>query len=74
VKGGRIILVDLFLKDNRIEPYDAAMFSLTMLLFTATGKTYTFSETEKLLGQCGFSKFERTAISNGSSLIQAIKK
>ena len=74
VKGGRIILVDLFLKDNRIEPYDAAMFSLTMLLFTATGKTYTFSETEKLLSQCGFTNFERSNLSQGSSIIQAVKK
>jgi ubiquinone/menaquinone biosynthesis C-methylase UbiE len=74
VKGGRIILVDLFLKDNRIEPYDAAMFSLTMLLFTATGKTYTFSESEKLLSQCGFSKFERSIITHGTSIIQAVKK
>jgi len=74
VKGGRIILVDLFLKDNRIEPYDAAMFSLTMLLYTATGKTYTFTETERLLRQCGFTKFERTIISHGTSMIQAVKK
>lgn len=74
VKGGRIILVDLFLKDSRTEPYNAALFSLTMLLFTATGKTYTFTETEKLLKQCGFGQFKRTPVKQGSAIIQAIKK
>jgi len=74
VKGGRIILVDLFLKDDRAEPYHAAMFSLTMLLFTATGKTYTFTETEKLLSQSGFTHCKRTNLKQGSAIIQAIKK
>ena len=73
-KGGRIVIVDLFLNDNRAGPYHAAMFSLTMLLFTATGRTYTFSETEKLLGQCGFANFKRFKLDQGSAIIQAVKK
>ena len=71
--GGRFILVDFFLKNNRTEPIDAALFSLTMLQFTATGRTYTFEETEKLLKKHGFSKFKRCGIGQGSSLIEAIK-
>jgi ubiquinone/menaquinone biosynthesis C-methylase UbiE len=71
--GGRIILVDLFLKDNRTEPIDAALFSLTMLLFTGTGRTYTFKETEKLLKKNGFGKFKRCELGQGSSVIEAIK-
>lgn len=71
--GGRLILVDLFLKDNRTEPFDAAMFSLTMLLFTATGRTYTFKETETLLKKIGFGKFKRCELGQGSSVIEAIK-
>ncbi|PIQ95508.1 MAG: methyltransferase, partial [Nitrospinae bacterium CG11_big_fil_rev_8_21_14_0_20_56_8] len=66
-KGGRLVLVDLFLKGNRTEPYDAALFSLTMLLFTRTGKTYTFSETEKLLKAAGYGRLIRRAIGKGSS-------
>ena len=73
-KGGRIVLVDLFLKDDRAGPYHAAMFSLTMLLFTATGRTYTFTETEKLLGQCGFVDCKRTSLKQGAAIIEAIKK
>ncbi|MBC8283243.1 MAG: methyltransferase domain-containing protein [Nitrospinae bacterium] len=71
--GGRLILVDLFLKNNRIEPFDATLFSLTMLLFTATGKTYTFKETENLLKKNGFGKFKRCELGQGSSAIEAIK-
>ena len=70
---GRFILVDLFLKNNRTEPPDAALFSLTMLLFTATGRTYTFEETEKLLKKNGFGKFTRFELGQGSSVIEAVK-
>ena len=71
--GGRLILVDYFLKKNLIEPFRAALFSLTMLLFTATGKTYTFEETENLLKKNGFGKLKRYELSQGCSVIEAIK-
>ena len=74
VSGGRLVIVDLFLKDNRYEPYDAAMFSLTMLLFTATGKTYTFNEIERLLKNVGFYKFKRFHLGKGNSIIEAVKR
>ena len=70
---GRIILVDLFLENNRTEPVDAALFSLTMLQFTATGRTYTFKETESLLKKNGFRKFNRCELGQGSSVIEAVK-
>lgn len=71
--GGRLILVDLFLNSSRTKPLDAALFSLTMLLFTARGKTYTFEETEKLLKKNGFGKFNRCKLGQGSSVIEAVK-
>jgi len=74
VKGGRFILVDLFLRENMTTPYDAALFSLTMLMFTATGKTYTFKETEALLKATGFDSFKRFPLTEGASLIEAVKK
>lgn len=73
-KGGRFILLDLFLRENKTEPYDAALFSLTMLMFTATGKTYTFKEAEALLKSAGFGSFKRFPLVEGSSLIEAVKK
>jgi len=74
VTGGRFILLDLFLRENMTEPYDAALFSLTMLMFTATGKTYTFKETEALLKSTGFGSFKRFPLVQGSSMIEAVKK
>jgi len=73
-KGGRFLLVDLFLNENKTEPYDAALFSLTMLMFTATGKTYTFKETETMLKKAGFGSIKRTSLTSGSSLLEAVKK
>ena len=73
-KAGRLILVDLFLKENRTEPYDAALFSLTMLMFTATGKTYTFKEAEALLKATGFGSIKRFSLDGGSSILEAVKK
>jgi SAM-dependent methyltransferase len=74
VPGGRFILVDLFLREDKTDPYDAALFSLTMLMFTATGKTYTFKETEALLKATGFASFKRFPLTEGTSLIEAVKK
>jgi len=74
VKGGRFILLDLFMSENMTEPYNAALFSLTMLMFTATGKTYSFKETEASLKAAGFGSFKRFPLTEGSSLIEAVKK
>ncbi len=71
--GGRLLIVDLFLNDDQTSPYNAALFSLTMLMYTRTGRTYTFRETEGMLKKLGFGKFKRFNIGKGSSLIEAIK-
>ena len=72
--GGRFILGDLFLDIDRLKPYNAALFSLTMLLYTASGRTYSFKETEYLLKESGFYKFKRYKMSKGNSIIEAFKK
>ena len=74
VPGGRFILADYFLKEDRTGPYKGALFSLTMLLFTETGKTYTYGEAEKMLRETGFHKFKRTALTDGNELLEAVKK
>ncbi len=74
IKGGRLAIVEFFINENKIEPYDAVMFSLTMLLYTATGKTYSYNETETLLKQTGFHKFKRIRLENSIGLLIAYKK
>ncbi len=73
-KTGRLVIVDLFMHKNKTTPYEAVCFSLTMLLFTETGKSYTFEECKVLLKATGFSAFKTFRIGNGSSLIEARKK
>ena len=71
--GGRIILYDYFLHDNKIKPYDAALFAVTMLLYTKTGKSYTSAETISLLKDTGFTRLKKINVGNGSSIIEGIK-
>jgi hypothetical protein len=74
VKGGRLVLVDFFHTRDATQPYEAALFGVTMLLFTATGKTYSYDETEKLLSQTGFHKFRRISLGEGTGMLVAFKK
>ena len=74
VSGGRLVLVDFFHTRDATQPYEAALFGVTMLLFTATGKTYSYEETEKLLSQTGFHKFRRTPLGEGTGMLVAFKK
>ena len=71
--GVGLIIVDLFLNTDLTQPYNAALFSLTMLMFTATGRTYSFNETETLLRKVGFGKLKRFDLDRGSSVIEAEK-
>ena len=72
-QNGRLFLYDFFLKDSKVEPYNAALFAITMLLYTNTGKSYTFSEVYSLLRSIGFGHIKKTNIESGSSIIEAIK-
>ena len=74
VNGGRLILVDYFHTKDYTQPYEAALFGVTMLMFTATGKTYSYDETEKLLSQTGFHKFRRIPLAEGAGMLAAVKK
>ena len=72
-KGGRFVLYDLFLNNSKTGPYDAALFAITMLLYTKTGKSYAFGEVESLLRNAGFARIKKTKIGDGSSIVEAIK-
>ena len=55
----------------KTQSYDAALFSLTMLMFTATERTYSFNETETLLRKVGFGKLKRFDLDRVSRVIEA---
>ena len=72
-RGGRLAIVDYFLKPNKVEPYDSVLFGLTMLLYTATGKVYTHQETHKMLRETGFGKIKETGYGDGVFVVEGTK-
>ncbi len=54
--GGKLIIHDFFLNDDKISPQFSALFALNMLLHTNGGRTYTFSEVRQWFEKTGFSE------------------
>jgi len=57
-EGGRAITIEFVPDEGRAEPPQAVTFALTMLVTTARGDAYTFSEYEKMFADAGFSRSE----------------
>lgn len=60
--GGKIIIQDFILDDEKTSPSFPALFSLNMLLFTENGRTYSFQEIEGWLKKAGFQAIARMNI------------
>lgn len=60
--GGAVIVEDFVPDPDRIAPPAAAAFSLTMLIATAEGDSYTETEFRQMFARAGFSRFERHAL------------
>jgi len=60
--GGKIIIQDFVLENDKTFPSFAALFSLNMLLFTENGRTYSFQEIEEWLKAAGFKGIARMNI------------
>jgi SAM-dependent methyltransferase len=65
--GGRILVQDWFMDDNRIDPPAGAVFALNMLVGTPFGDTYTESETREWLQGAGFSNITRVGVPGGAT-------
>ena len=74
VQGGRLFLVDYFHHRDGTKPYEAALFGVTMLMFTATGKTYSYYETTRMLEAAGFHKFQRIDLEEGTGILLTHKR
>ena len=57
--GGKIIIQDFILDNDKASPCFPALFSLNMLLFTENGRTYSFQEIEGWLKEAGFCDLTR---------------
>jgi ubiquinone/menaquinone biosynthesis C-methylase UbiE len=52
--GGVAITLEFVPNEDRVSPPTPARFSMTMLITTARGDAYTWSEYERMLGNAGF--------------------
>jgi len=71
--GGKVFIVEFFLDDSRTRPPKSSVFSLMMYLFTATGRCYSWSETEGLLARLGFGRFKRHTVTPDIGTLEATK-
>ena len=71
--GGKIFIVEYFLKAAGNLPADASVFSLLMYAFTNTGRSYTWEEVEAWLAAVGFGRFRRHPITRGIATLEAVK-
>lgn len=71
VPGGRILLKDFFLEDDRVQPAAAAVFNVNMLAVTEHGKSYTRREAEALLAEAGFGPVSVVPVARHSLVLDA---
>ncbi len=67
--GGRIMVKDFFLDDDRCGPEFGARFAVNMLVATEDGRSYTRAETMQTLESAGFGGFEIVAVAKHSQVI-----
>jgi len=71
--GGRVIVQDFIMDEDRTAPPFGALFALNMLVNTAAGDTYTEREVRKWMELAGLSDIDRKDTDFGSSLITGRK-
>lgn len=67
--GGRVIIQDYVMSEDRIEPVDGALFALNMLVNTEAGDTFTEGEIAAWLMDAGCARVERDGREARSSLM-----
>lgn len=67
--GGRLVIQDFIVDENRTSPPGAVLFALNMLVGTRSGDTYTESEVRSWMEEAGFSQATRMDTAAGSALI-----
>ncbi len=72
--GGKIIVQDFILDNNKAFPTFPALFSLNMLLFTEQGRSYSFAEIENWFKEAGFHDITRMNIELPRSISVLIGK
>lgn len=71
--GGRVVIQDFILDQDKTSPRFAALFSLNMLVGTRGGASYSESEYTAWLGEAGFAAVRRAALPGITDLIIATR-
>ncbi len=71
--GGRILIRDFIIDEDRISPAAVVLFSINMLVATKSGDTYTESEITSWLTETGFLQARRIDPDPETHLIEAVK-
>lgn len=72
-RGGRIVIQDWIMNNDRTQPVSGAIFSINMLVGTESGDCYTEQEVTEMLVSAGFKNASRTEFESGSSQMTAQK-
>lgn len=67
--GGRVVISDFIMDDNRVQPVFGTFFALNMLVGTPGGDTYTESEIKEWIKEAGMTFTERTDLGRGAGLM-----
>ncbi|MBM4124327.1 MAG: methyltransferase domain-containing protein [Nitrospira sp.] len=71
--SGKLFVVEFFLDGTLTKPAEAALFSLVMYKFTASGRSYAWRAVEGWLRRLGFGRLRRRPITAGIGLLEATK-
>lgn len=72
--GGRIVIQDFIMGEDRVNPPFGSFFALNMLVATESGDTYTGSEVRAWLNEAGFMDIRRKNTKFGTALIIGKKR
>jgi len=72
VSGGKLVIQDHVMADDRTAPRAGAMFAINMLVGTPRGGTYTQTEYAAWLGEAGFTGIRRIALPGPNDLVVAV--
>jgi 2-polyprenyl-3-methyl-5-hydroxy-6-metoxy-1,4-benzoquinol methylase len=67
--GGRVVILDHVMEENRVLPARGAMFALNMLVGTKEGDTYTLREMKGWFEKAGLSFQKKTEVQAGALVI-----
>jgi ubiquinone/menaquinone biosynthesis C-methylase UbiE len=67
--GGRLIIKDVIMDEDRTSPMSGALFALNMLVATDSGDTYTESEIGKWMEASGFCDILRKNTVSGTTIM-----